>query len=227
MHAYPRVCLHLTVTSRGKNVRKDSHLSQWRSIVCNILENKGSMIPRRGLFGHRPTGAQRWGEKHRGAVLDNQRWGDAQVNPNYNLWCKSPIRTIPITKLSPLFFLSFTEIKLEMKPPGKFPSFCLYQSLLTVHFMKVSVLEAQKVYKNIISVFGEMPFNVFCGWRLWMHGNCLISVRVLCPSVLTVTCAFPDIPDSRVPIPTMPIRAVPPEGKAPSAPGLGMAMSHH
>lgn len=58
MHAYPRMCLHLTVTSRGKMLEKTAtYLNE--EVLFATLENKGSTIPRRGLFGHRPTGAQR------------------------------------------------------------------------------------------------------------------------------------------------------------------------
>lgn len=46
------------------------------------------------------------------------------------------------------------------------------------------------------------------------HLSCLINICVFSLSVLIIVkCPFSDIPDSRVPIPTMPIRAVPPEGK--------------
>lgn len=38
---------------------------------------------------------------------------------------------------------------------------------------------------------------------------------------------LPDIPDSRVPIPTMPIRAVPPEGKALPLPSGHRALRFH
>ena len=69
------------------------------------------------------------------------------------------------------------------------------------------------------------------------HLTCLINIWAFSLLLLiTIKYLFSDIPDSRVPIPTMPIRAIPPEGKkdpahpppAP-APGLNMvaAICHH
>ena len=69
------------------------------------------------------------------------------------------------------------------------------------------------------------------------HLSCLINIWAFSLLVLIIIkCLFSDIPDSRVPIPTMPIRAIPPEGKKdpeppppPPAPVLNMvaAICYH
>ena len=44
--------------------------------------------------------------------------------------------------------------------------------------------------------------------------------------MLTINGSFSDIPDSRVPIPTMPIRAVPPEGETQHHDPLGLQQQY-
>lgn len=74
----------------------------------------------RCLFSNCSTGAQRWSQKHRRAVLDNQRSENTPFKSHCNFGNKVTCQDIS-DKFSKIFFFffNFAEIKLEMKPPGK------------------------------------------------------------------------------------------------------------